>query len=150
MDAALMLVLRDVHLLPAPAWWPPAPNWWWLAAAIAGLAIAWRIPRARRARRLRAAGRYFDNAMAAAASPAQALARASELLRRAARAVRPEADRLHGDAWLAFLDDGAGGFVDGAGRLLLDGPYRAEVPREEAEAALALARARFIALRVPR
>ena len=33
------LVLRDLHLSPAPPWWPPASGWWWLAAALlAGVA----------------------------------------------------------------------------------------------------------------
>ena len=33
------LVLRDVHVPPAPSWWPPAPGWWLLAGVSAGLGL---------------------------------------------------------------------------------------------------------------
>ena len=39
------LVLRDVHVPPAPSWWPPAPGWWLLAGVVVlvllGI-VAWR------------------------------------------------------------------------------------------------------------
>jgi hypothetical protein len=76
------------------------------------------------------------------------LALASELLRRAARTRHPEADRLDGEAWLGFLDRGDGAFLSGAGRLLLDGPFRPDVDPVEAEAALAVARDRFADFRL--
>src|SRR3546814_18113590 len=62
--------------------------WWWL-----------------RARRRRAAiVRLFDERLHAANTPVERVAAMSELLRRAARRRDPAADRLQGDAWLAFLD----------------------------------------------
>lgn len=140
------LLLRDVKLPPAPSWWPPAPGWWLLAGVVLLAFAAWSVLRARRRRRREAAQRLFDDALAGAASPAARLAVASELLRRASRRLRPDADRLDGDAWLAWLDSPRARFVDGPGRLLLDGAYRPAVPAAEAGLAIALARTRFVEL----
>src|SRR3546814_10839237 len=75
----------------------------------------------------------------------------SELLRRAARRRDPAADRLQGDAWLAFLDgdrasDVARPFSEGTGRVLLEGGFRREVDAAGADALLPLARARYLEL----
>lgn len=140
------LVLRDVHVPPAPPLWPPAPGWWIVAGVLAALALAWLVVRHGRSRRRQRALAWFDAEVANATSPAQRLAIASELLRRAARRVRRDADRLDGEDWLAFLDTGDGAFLRGPGRLLLDGPFRPDVHAAQADAALALARARFASL----
>lgn len=153
MDPAA-LPLRDIHLAPAPPWWPPAPGWWLLALAVALLVAGIGWWRGRKARRRAAIARVFDSAVADASTPAAELAALSELLRRAARRVDPAADRLEGEAWLQFLDrhgpggqpDEAGsGFVHGSGRLLLDGPWRREVAESDVARVRALARARFLA-----
>lgn len=144
------LVLRDVHVPPAPSLWPPAPGWWIVAAVVLALALVWLLRGGGRARRRARAMAWFDAQLAQADSPVARLALASELLRRAARGVRGDADRLDGEAWLAFLDAGDGAFLEGEGRLLLDGPFRPEVEPARAEAAVALARARFASLRVRR
>lgn len=85
----------------------------------------------------------------------------SELLRRAARRHDPAADRLHGEAWLAFLDAGSqrtnrkrignrkatgkhAEFSQGAGRLLLEGGYRAYTDAAQVDALRTVARARFL------
>ncbi|HEY4581744.1 MAG TPA: DUF4381 family protein [Lysobacter sp.] len=140
------LVLRDVHRPPPPPWWPPAPGWWWLAAAIvliATCALLWRRQRARRRARNVA---LFDSTIAAASDAPGRLAKASELLRRAARRVRDDADRLDGDAWLEFLDTPRARFLDGPGRLLVDGAFRRDVAPDAARAAIDLARERFVLL----
>jgi hypothetical protein len=146
------LALRDIHAPPAPPLWPPAPGWWLLAACIAAavaivLALRWR-----RRRRRAASGARFDAALAQAASPTEAVAAMSDLLRRAARLHDPDADRLHGRDWLARLDDGdpARPFTDGPGRLLLDGAFRPDVDARAVDALRPLARARFIAWTAPR
>lgn len=137
------LVLRDVHVPPAPPWWPPAPGWW-IAVAVIGLALlAWRVHGARGRRRRRRAAAWFDAQVATASTPAERLSIASELLRRAARTHRPDADRLDGEAWLALLDAGDGAFLRGPGRGLLDGPFRPDVDATDAAATLAVARERF-------
>ncbi len=140
------LVLRDVHVPPAPPWWPPAPGWWVLAALVLAALLVWLVYGRGRARRRARALRWFDAGIAHATTPATRLAIASELLRRAARQARPDADRLQGEDWLAFLDAGDGAFTRGDGRILLDGPFRADVDPAQAEAAIVLARRRFASL----
>lgn len=141
------LVLRDVHVPPAPGWWPPAPGWW-LALLVIALAVA--IPlllqQRRRARRRRWAA-LFDRDCDAASAPPVQVAAASELLRRAARNVDRHADRLQGQAWLTFLDGTNGQpFSAGPGRLLEDGGYRRRVDPRQLEQLRELARARFVQL----
>lgn len=149
------LVLRDIHQPPAPSWWPPAPGWWLLAFALLLLLGVWLWWRGRRARRRQEIERLFDLAVAAATTPAGQVAAMSELLRRAARRHDASADRLHGEAWLQFLDGppararrkrsgDAADFAQGAGRLLLDGGYRRDVDAGQVEALRLLARRRFL------
>ena len=130
------LPLRDIHLPDAVSWWPPAPGWWLLLGLVALLVFAalrrWRRGRGRRAalcharRELAAIRRTFR------LRPDQAgLARAlSALLRRLAMSLygRRAAAALTGEDWLAFLDQKAGGhaFTQGAGRDLIEAPYRAD------------------------
>lgn len=157
-DAAL--VLRDIHAPVAPPWWPPAPGWWLLAALLVLGVTAWAWWRHRRRARRQALLALFDTALAGAATPAAEVAAMSELLRRAARRIDPQADRLEGEAWLEFLDRelapaGRGrrrggqrspptrDFTRGPGRLLLDGAYRAEVDPQAVAALRPLVQARF-------
>lgn len=164
------LVLRDIHQPPAPPWWPPAPGWWVLAALLllAAGAVAWFVSRRRRHRAAVVA--LFDREVQAAPTAADEVAAISELLRRAARRRDPQADRLHGEAWLAFLDGvpAAGAsrnpskrgtqrlaaapgdatvqqpFSKGPGRLLLEGGYRRDVDAAQVAQLRPLARARFL------
>lgn len=146
------LLLRDVHPGVAPSWWPPAPGWW-MVAAIIGVTLAatgwWWL---RRRRQHSALLRLFDEATDRAETPAQQVAAMSELLRRAARLHDPAADRLEGDAWLQFLDDGLPGlpFTHGAGALLRDGGFRAEVADGDVAALRVLARQRYLSWMRPR
>ena len=140
------LLLRDIHQPPPPPWWPPAPGWWWLAAALLLCAAAgWHFYHRRRQRR-RAIAAVFDQAVDAAQTPSAQVAAMSELLRRAARRRDAQADRLQGDAWLAFLDAGYKRpvFANGVGRVLLDGGYRREVDVDQVVALREVARARFL------
>ncbi|MCF7223345.1 DUF4381 family protein [Marilutibacter chinensis] len=142
----IAIVLRDIHQPPAPPWWPPAPGWWLLAGlalAIAAGFVFWRRQRRRRREKIEA---LFERALAAAASPADEVAAMSELLRRAARRRDPHADRLQGDAWRAFLDEGAAQplFAGEAGDVLLEGGYRRELDAERAAMLRPLVRMRFL------
>lgn len=150
------LVLRDVHQPPAPSWWPPAPGWWLLAAALLAILLVlgwwWK----RRQRKHRGLEALFDHTVAAAGSPAAEVAAMSELLRRAARRRDRGADRLHGEAWLEFLDIEDGkrrrkrtgaprrAFSEGPGRLLLEGGYRRDTDPQAVAELRALARTRFL------
>lgn len=140
------LVLRDVHVPPGPPLWPPALGWWLLAGAVAlALVVGWWIRR-RRLRRMLAWQKLFDDACSKA-TPAAQIAAISELLRRAARRMNAEADHLQGEDWLRLLDGQKHrNFSEGAGRLLLEGGYRREVPAQEFAAAKVLARTRFMEL----
>lgn len=152
--AAPDLVLRDIHVPPAPPWWPPAPGWWLVAAVVLLVVVAGLAWAQRRRRRRAAVAAVFDRAVDAAPDPAAEVAVISELLRRAARRSEPGADRLQGDQWLALLDAGLsprkrGGapvdaFSAGAGRLLLDGGYRREVDPAAVAALRPLARMVFL------
>ncbi len=140
------LVLRDVYVPPAPSLWPPAPGWWLVAAvAVALLALACWLRR-RRALRLQSWRRLFDAACAEPSPPAR-VAAMSELLRRAARRVDPDSERLEGQRWLEFLDGSRPGqFSDGHAALLLEGGYRRELDPASVEALEQAARARFLEL----
>jgi len=124
------LPLRDIHLPEAPGWWPPAPGWWLLAGLalvlLAGLGWLWR--RHRRGRHRRLALREIEKLSQLPA--AELAAELSQLLRRAALCHFPRRDcaGLCGEAWLEFLDHPfpERPFSRGAGRALLEAPYRPE------------------------
>ncbi len=148
MSAPTDLPLRDVHLPAAPSFWPPAPGWWLVAAVVIAIIVfvAWYL--ARRRRRREALLRLFDDTVSAAVGAPAQIAAMSELLRRASRRRDATADRLHGDAWLRFLDTGVrdAPFTTGPGRLLLDGGFRPSVATAELNALRGVARLRFLRL----
>ncbi len=106
------LPLRDIHLPPAPGFWPLAPGWWVLLVltAAAALWLLWRWLRWRRAqRRLRAlqeaTGRLaFEHRKNA--DDHWLAAQTSQLLRRYVRHHLGDqaAAALAGDAWIDFLN----------------------------------------------
>lgn len=133
--------LRDLHLPETIGWWPLAPGWWFVIAAVAIIAILllrrWMQRRSLAAAR-RHALRKFDRARRAYADHGSAVAlgiELSELLRRTMLAYAPRADiaGLTGDAWLAWLDRDLpkSHFREGAGRVLLDLPYRDPATAEQ-------------------
>lgn len=145
-QAAPMLPLKDVHPGLVPTWWPPAPGWWLLFGAVVLVAFGlWRWQHVRR-RRINALARYYDDTLAQAATPVARVAAISELLRRAARRIDPQADRLEGDDWLRFLDTGLKQpvFLHGPGELLRDGVYRPDVDPAAMEALRVVARQRYL------
>ena len=127
--------LRDIHLPPDPAFWPPAPGWWALAALaalLATLAALWQVREARRRRPRREALRLLAalrEDLAAGGEAGRIAAGSATLLRRAAlgRFPRAQVAGLSGRAWLEFLERHGGGpeFTRGVGEQLLTAPYAA-------------------------
>jgi hypothetical protein len=141
------LVLRDIHPGAAPAWWPPAPGWWLVVALVLAAVAAYAWWRGRKRARLRRIVELFDGAVDTASGTAAKVAAMSELMRRAGHLRNPQADKLQGESWLAFLDDGDADspFVRGPGRLLLEGGYRREVDPRQLAALQTVVRRRFLA-----
>jgi hypothetical protein len=149
-DVQPALQLRDIHLPPAPSFWPPAPGWWIVAAVLlallawAGL-VVWRRRLLHRQRQgvMEVLAR-LESGLASERSP-ERLAYISVLLRRLAlmRFPRARVAALTGMAWLRFLDEsgGHGGFADGPGRVLGSGPYQRALPPDfDVEGLVALVR----------
>ena len=126
--------LRGLHLPEAISWWPLAPGWWVLIAVLLVTAVllvrAWLKRHAQSAARRKALRQLEESRSAFAyhGDPVVLGAEVSELLRRAMLAYAPRAEvaGLTGDAWLAWLDRDLdeSQFQRGAGRALLDLPYR--------------------------
>ncbi|WP_411851982.1 DUF4381 family protein [Stenotrophomonas sp. LGBM10] len=143
------LPLRDVHLPPFPPLWPLPLGWWLVLGTVAVVLAGWWAWRERGRRRRARWLSLFDARLAEADGPVAEVAAIAELLRRAARQRQRGAELLDGTEWLAFLDPpGSRAFSDGAGRLLLDGMYRAQVDPAQVGQLRALARARFLDLMV--
>lgn len=139
------LPLRDIHLPSPIGWWPPAPGWWLLVFGLPVLAWSlvwlWRFLRRKTVRKL--ALQELEKIARSDAGTQEKVRRLAILLRRVALSIYPreEVAGLTGGEWLAFLDGPMKGkpFGEGAGRLLLDAPYRREA-QGDAEALLALCR----------
>ena len=138
------LVLRDVHPGNAPPWWPPAPGWWMVLALLLLIAGMGRGgPRAGAA-----AARdhcLFDAAVARADTPSQQVAAMSDWLRRLP-GPHPGSTPWKATTGLRVLDDGMPQpvFSAGAGALLREGGYRADVGVEEADACARSSRQRYM------
>lgn len=128
------LPLRDLHLPDPVGWWPLAPGWWLLLATVAIVAV-WLARMALSRRRQGMARRHaartlrqLERRYADDRDAVQLAIDVSALLRRAMLAYAPRADvaGLTGAAWLEWLDSGLDkpAFADGAGRALVDLPYR--------------------------
>ena len=128
--------LRDIHLPPDPALWPPAPGWWvlclFLVVAVT-LAIFWSARFIERHRPIRHARKLLQNIPVniAGNEKVAVLQQMSQLVRRFAvyRFGRQRVASLSGESWLVFLDQSAGGtdFTQGVGRILADGPYQKKI-----------------------
>ena len=126
--------LRGLHLPDAIGWWPLAPGWWLLIVLLVlglGLLVRNALQRRSRSAARRHALRQLDQYTRAFVEHGNAITlgtEVSELLRRAMLAYAPRADvaGLTGEAWLAWLDRDLAEplFLKGAGRTLLDLPYR--------------------------
>lgn len=129
-QAVELAALRDIYVPPAPDWWPPAPGWWLLLLLLVAVSawFAWR-GWSRFMLRRRLVDLLDELSLSDGSQPDRLrLIRLSRLLRQVALREFPRAQvaSLTGVAWLSFLDasGGGGGFVNGPGRVLADGPYQ--------------------------
>lgn len=130
------LPLKDIHLPSDIIWWPPAPGWWLLLllvilSAVLGIYLYRRGKRRNAAKQARL---YLSQLNQIQDEPQTALKQLSQLLRRVAMSYFPreQVAGLHGEAWLAFLDQGLSDqpFQHGIGRCLLDSHYRPAAPQD--------------------
>jgi hypothetical protein len=142
MNDPLQLPLKDIHLPQVPGWWPPAPGWWMLLGLIifiAALCYWWR-QRQQRIRRsavhlARLELETLQSDFKSHQDTRKFIADLSILLRRLAISAFPRAETaaLTGENWLLFLDGTLENpaFSAGAGRILIEAPYRPEVKDQE-------------------
>ena len=136
------LPLRDIHL-PAPiSWWPPAIGWWIvlvLVLLVIGLGVWLTL---RRRRKLLSAGYLARTELVEVRKRYQQhgdvrllAGELSILLRRLSISAYPreEAAGLTGERWLQHLDRPLPEkpFTSGAGRILIEAPYRRQVRIDE-------------------
>ncbi len=126
--------LRGLRLPEPDFWWPPAPGWWGLGLLLLLFAVLLFLRRRRRRALVRAAraelARIRQQVQGGGESR-RLIMEVEMLLRRVALAHLPRrrVAALHGEAWLDCLDrlgGGGGAFRRGAGRLLLEAPWRAD------------------------
>jgi len=139
------LPLRDIHLPEAISWWPLAPGWWGIIILVLVLIGLFFLGRAiyRRGQLRREARKALQDIQAQYKihqDDRLLAADLSTLLRRVTLSYTPRADvaSLTDDAWLYFLDRGVAksnfkdAFSAGAGRVLVDAPYKAAVDIDSA------------------
>ena len=127
--------LRDIHLPQAVSAWPPAWGWWALAVLVSALfiiALTFLLRRYRRNAYRRQALKQLAaiNSHRLKRQHQLYLQQLNQLLKQTALAAdQPQAAGLSGEAWLNFLDTSGNtnAFTQGAGSVLLNGPYQAEV-----------------------
>ncbi|MEM9601643.1 MAG: DUF4381 domain-containing protein [Pseudomonadota bacterium] len=150
--AALLAQLADLASPPAISWWPPAWGWWALCGLLL-IAVVWAVRRYRDAvaqrrwrRQAHAELDRIERELDSGVSHVSLVSRVSVLLRRIAilQLGRSTVARVHGRAWLDMLDrlSGSNAFTHGAGRRLVEQPFRADEPAEaDVRELIALARA---------
>jgi len=127
------LQLQDIHLPPSPGLWPLAPGWWLLLAIILVVTVWLTITIYRGAKHKKKQQKILNKYKALEdilkKSPSnEVIAKINILLRQLAVTQFPRSQiaSLTGGDWLHFLDQSGEtqGFTKGAGRILIDAPYR--------------------------
>ena len=131
------LELVDIHLPAPPDFWPPAPGWW-IAAALVIALLSYAFYKLFHYKKKRRQQQKVLNALSSfeqdlqTGNGSEAIANINRLLRRLAlmHYPRQQVASLTGAEWLGFLDTTGSttAFTKGAGRILEDGPYIAQLP----------------------
>jgi len=120
----LIEILEPAPEPPPILLWPQTAGWLWLGLAV-GLSLLLMVRRWLTWRRVTAYRRTAAAELTEADGDPVTIAL---ILRRAALAAYPRADiaALHGEDWLAFLDQsyGGDGFRNGPGRIVAMAPYK--------------------------
>lgn len=133
------LELQDIHLPPTADIWPLAIGWWILLVLIIAIA-SWliiktlqRIKRKKHQAKILAKFTALEEKLKAEPSNT-VIAEINTLLRQLAITYYPRAEiaSLTGADWLQFLDESGDtqDFSRGAGRILIEAPYRQERRKE--------------------
>ncbi len=127
------LKLRDIHLPDSPSIWPLAPGWWILLAILIilgiwlGLKLWQRSKQKKHLQQILNQYQLLENRLLERPD-SEAMAAINVFLRQLAieNYPRTEIASLTGTKWLEFLDQAGETkqFTQGAGRLLIDAPYR--------------------------
>ncbi len=127
--------LQDIHLPESASFWPLAMGWWLLLVVLI-VVVAWLIikllKRAKqRIYRAKIFAKFDVLEKKLKAKPSNAvIAEINTLLRQVAVTYYPRSKiaSLTGGDWLQFLDQSGAtqGFSRGAGRILIEAPYRLE------------------------
>jgi len=150
-----LAALRDIHLPEAIGWWPPAPGWWLLLGIIlVTIATIYGCMRWRKKQQNKIIIFSTADSIDAALMELDAIVQAfklgdsdqcnrqmvadmSQLLRRTAIQLNTHDGNhvagLTGTAWLAWLDQRwqRDDFMQGAGSILIDAPYRKNPPNSD-------------------
>ncbi len=133
-NPSLLKQLKDIHMPKAIGIWPLAPGWWIVIGIVMLILIAtiYFILKRRgkiTAKKLALQQLYALEEEYSADTNTNLLSDLAILLRRAAIAYYPRSNiaKLHGEKWLAFLDETSKSkrYTQGVGRALLHGPYAA-------------------------
>lgn len=134
------LQLQDIHLPESASFWPLALGWWILLVMIILVTTLLVIKAIKRARQKRYQRKILDKFSSLEkklkAKPSNAtIAEINTLLRQLAITYYPrtEVASLTGSDWLCFLDESGSTheFSRGAGRILIEAPYRLENQLED-------------------
>lgn len=126
--------LRDIHLPNDIFWWPPALGWWIVAflalvTIIAAIFTLWYFLRPSIKKQALSILKEIEMKYDSTNDCKSCFAELSILLRRVAITQKEINAGLTGIAWLQFLDQGVKQpeFSQGIGKVLLTGPYQAQV-----------------------
>lgn len=148
-DQLTELPLRDIHLPDPISWWPLAFGWWVVLGVLFLLAIFVLIlmqnylkPSLKK--QASKALDLIEKNFQTAEDPIECLSELSIFLRRVviSKDHAGSAAGLVGNAWLKLLDRffETAEFSEGAGQILLEGPYRPAIEKEKVAQLLQLCR----------